>query len=112
MRTSPLRRRPLATALVSGEHPVVATDEERARKHARRRRYPAESRRTRAKALLALAPVWVIGAVLVWVWGHNAVTRWLWTLIALLQLVNAYLQWRVLRRPLPPVPRQQEGQGG
>lgn len=111
MRTSPDQRGRLAGPAASREHPVVATDGEQARKDARGARYQAESRRTVAKIWLALAPIWVAGAVLVWISGHHAVTRWLWTAVAILQLVHAYLQWRVLRRPLPPVPGQQEGPG-
>ena len=89
----------------------MASDEEQARKDARWARYKAQERRAGAKIQLAMVPLWVGIAVAGWIWGNDSLSQWLWTALAVFQLGNGYLQWRVLRRPLPAAPGQQAGPG-
>jgi hypothetical protein len=87
----------------------VDTDDAQARKDARWGRYQAESRRTQAKVWLALTPLWIAVAMVRWFDGDaDELSRWLLTGVALLYLGAGFLQWRVLRRPLPPVPEKHE----
>jgi hypothetical protein len=84
---------------------TAGAEDERARKDARWARYQAESRRTQAKVWLTLSGLWVVNAVVWWLLPDaKALTQWLMTVVAVVQLASAPYWWRVLHRPLPPGP--------
>ena len=77
-------------------------DSAQARRDARWAAYQAQSRRAAQKFQLALAPLWMIGAVVWWLVGDaDPVVRWLYTGLGVLQLGVAVYLWRELRRTRP-----------
>lgn len=83
-----------------------------ARREARWARYQAESRRTGAKVQIGVAVLWIVVAVLSWtVLDGSSLVRWFYTALAVFSIVTICVQWRVLRRPLPPSPDMQKAPG-
>ncbi|WP_448623765.1 hypothetical protein [Geodermatophilus sp. URMC 64] len=89
-----------------------AADAEQARRDARWAACQARSRRAGQKFQLAFVPLWPAMAVLWWLNEEaDPWLRWMWTALALLQVGLGVTLWRQLRRPLPPVPGNEEAPG-